>query len=235
MTGPGFKSWLEKSGTPLSESQEGLSVEIWKSISDDPKYFTKWWSASHASEIKNNMAASWDACPTPLATELSVSHLQASYLVWSLYKEEHTYICMVVYCSADSDTTGILLCSAWQSTWRTGMWPFNNVRHQYASAQLTPPQAMEVIFAEQLTTQRRLAVGITLSTWLFLTEEMGQASNTSWSCCSLAPRHFPLLFLLLFLFCFVMREPEKNGYTSCRPPSPNVPSTKSRAQPAHIT
>ena len=26
-----------KSGTPLSKSQEGLSVEIWKSISDDPR------------------------------------------------------------------------------------------------------------------------------------------------------------------------------------------------------
>ena len=35
MTGPGFEFDL-KSGTPFSESQEGLSVQIWKSISDDP-------------------------------------------------------------------------------------------------------------------------------------------------------------------------------------------------------
>ena len=30
-----------KSGAPLSKSQESLSVEIWKSISDDPRCFTK--------------------------------------------------------------------------------------------------------------------------------------------------------------------------------------------------
>ena len=30
-----------KNGTPLSKSQVGLSVEIWISISDDPRYFNK--------------------------------------------------------------------------------------------------------------------------------------------------------------------------------------------------
>lgn len=30
-----------ESGTPLSKSYESLFVEIWKSISDDPRYFNK--------------------------------------------------------------------------------------------------------------------------------------------------------------------------------------------------
>jgi len=39
MTGPGFESCYEWTRTPLSKSQEGLSVEIWKSISNGPRYF----------------------------------------------------------------------------------------------------------------------------------------------------------------------------------------------------
>ena len=39
MTEPGFESCYVWTRTPLSKSQEGLSVEIWKSISDDLRYF----------------------------------------------------------------------------------------------------------------------------------------------------------------------------------------------------
>ena len=107
-----------------------------------------------------------------------------------ILKDEHTPMRIVLYsyCVSDSGTTGILLCSAWQSTWRTGMWPLNSVRLQYASARLTPPQLTKVMmFAEQIMAQRRLATGNTLSSL--------NASNFKISMCCEGGLHSQVLSL----------------------------------------
>ena len=54
-----------KNGTPLSKGQVGLSVEIWISISDDPRYFNKRRSTmsdflcSHAFLYKKQWKVGW--------------------------------------------------------------------------------------------------------------------------------------------------------------------------------
>ena len=134
-----------------------------------------------------------------------------------------------LYCVSDSGTTGILLCSAWQNTWRTGMWPLNSVRLQYASAQLMPAQLTKVtIFAEQ--TQRRL-----VGNWQY-SIHLSSSSQRKWArlmvtlqpCSQALSSCFCCLFicfycLFVFVFCFVYCS-EKTW--ECRPPSQHMLSFK---------